>query len=75
MNSNKDLTELRRIRKLLDLTLDKVSAMTGVSIGYLNRIERGYITDIKNHKKEQAVLEFICRNLKKSNREAQNLVK
>ena len=59
MNNNNGYAELRRVRRGLDLTLDRVASMTGVSVGYLNRIERGYISRIRNPQKEKAIMDFI----------------
>ena len=47
------LTRLRRLRKLCDVTLDDIALETGLSVGFLNRIERGFITDIKNPAKKK----------------------
>ena len=44
--------KLRQLRKVNEITLAEVSTDTGLSIGYLNRIERGYIPDIKNLRKK-----------------------
>jgi transcriptional regulator with XRE-family HTH domain len=55
------LTKLRQLRKLNDITLDQVAMDTGLSVGYLNRIERGYITDIKNNLKRKKLENYIKR--------------
>lgn len=55
------LTRLRQLRKLNDITLDQVAMDTGLSVGYLNRIERGYITDIKNNFKRKKLENYIKR--------------
>ncbi len=55
------LTRLRQLRKLNDITLDQVAMDTGLSVGYLNRIERGYITDIKNNSKRKKLENYIKR--------------
>ncbi len=54
-----DLTRLRRLRKLNEVTLDEVAQITGLSIGYINRIERGYITEIKNKQKRDRLESYI----------------
>jgi len=53
------LTKLRMLRKLNDITLDEVALDTGLSIGYINRIERGYIKDIKNDVKRIKLENYI----------------
>ena len=53
------LKELRRLRIINDITLDEVSVETGVTIGYLNLIERGIILDIKNNKKRESLKNYI----------------
>lgn len=55
------LTKLRQLRKLNDITLDQVAIDTGLSVGYLNRIERGYINDIKNANKRRKLENYIRR--------------
>lgn len=52
-------TKLRQLRKINEITLSEVSAETGLSIGYLNRIERGYISDIKNLRKKERLIQYI----------------
>lgn len=53
------LTRLRQLRKINDITLDQVAMDTGLSVGYLNRIERGYITEIKNNIKRKRLESYI----------------
>ena len=53
------LTELRRFRKELGITLDGVAGEIGISVGYLNRIERGLIKDVKNTRKKQRLVNYI----------------
>ncbi len=53
------LTRLRKLRKYNEITLDEVAIETGLSIGYINRIERGYITDVKNPEKRKNLLNYI----------------
>jgi transcriptional regulator with XRE-family HTH domain len=50
-----DWTKFRiyRTKGLKKIPLDDVARLTGLSIGYLNRIERGYIGDIKDKTKKQ----------------------
>ncbi len=54
-----DLTKLRRLRRLNEITLDETAQITGLSIGYINRIERGYITEIKNKQKRERLESYI----------------
>ena len=53
------LTRLRQLRKINDITLDQVALDTGLSVGYLNRIERGFITEIKNNTKRKRLESYI----------------
>ena len=53
------LTKLRQLRKLNDITLDEVGMDTGLSVGYLNRIERGFISEIKNNVKRKKLENYI----------------
>ena len=53
------LTKLRQLRKLNDITLDEVGMDTGLSVGYLNRIERGFISEIKNNVKREKLENYI----------------
>ena len=53
------LSVLRRLRMINDITLDEVAKTTGMSVGYLNRIERGFISDIKNDVKRKKVENYI----------------
>ena len=55
------LTRLRQLRKVNDITLDQVAVDTGLSVGYLNRIERGFITEIKNNVKRRKLENYIRR--------------
>ncbi len=63
------LTNLRKLRKENDITLDDVALETGLSIGYINRIERGYITGIKNEDKRKSLETYIKNLERKSSRE------
>ena len=58
--------KLRLFRKINDITLDEVAKATGLSVGYLNRIERGYITEIKNVEKRKKLENYIKKLQKKS---------
>lgn len=58
--------KLRLYRKINDITLDEVAKATGLSVGYLNRIERGYITEIKNSDKKKKLENYIKKLKKKS---------
>ena len=62
------LTKLRKLRKMNEITLDEVALDTGLSIGYINRIERGYITDIKNEVKRARLEKYIKELEKKTNK-------
>lgn len=66
--------KLRQLRKVNEITLAEVSADTGLSIGYLNRIERGYIPDIKNLRKKERLLQYI-EHLKQATRQNHTLDK
>jgi len=63
------LTRLRQLRKVNDITLDQVAMDTGLSVGYLNRIERGYITDIKNNIKRKRLESYIRKLENKTKKE------
>lgn len=58
------LTELRRLRRIHDITLEEVEKETGVSLGYLNLIERGIKKDVKSEEKRK-VLENYIRKLRR----------
>ncbi|MBI4149255.1 helix-turn-helix domain-containing protein [Candidatus Woesearchaeota archaeon] len=53
------LTRLRWLRKQLDIILDEVAKKTGISIGWLNQIERGIVADVKNPQKKKRLEEYI----------------
>ncbi len=63
------LTRLRQLRKLNEITLDQVAMDTGLSVGYLNRIERGYITEIKNNIKRKKLESYIKKLESKTKKE------
>lgn len=73
MDENIDLTKLRQLRKVNDITLDQVRLKTKLSIGYLNRIERGYITNIKNDEKRKSLENYIIKLEKKTRKENPSL--
>jgi len=54
-----NLTELRRLRMINNITLEQVEREIGVSFGYLSRIERGIILDIENDKKRESLKNYI----------------
>lgn len=58
------LTTLRPLRKVNDITLKEVASDTGLSSSYINRIERGFITEIKDDEKRKKLEEYI-KELKK----------
>ena len=62
-------TKLRRLRKINEITLDEVAMDTGLSVGYLNRIERGFILDIKNTTKKKRLESYIRKLENKTKRE------
>jgi len=63
------LTKLRQLRKLNEITLDQVSMDTGLSVGYLNRIERGFILEIKNVEKRKRLESYIRKLENKTKKE------
>jgi len=63
------LTRLRQLRKINDITLDQVAMDTGLSVGYLNRIERGFITEIKNNLKRKRLENYIRKLENKTKKE------
>lgn len=63
------LTKLRKLRKINEITLDEVALDTGLSIGYINRIERGYITEIKNEVKRKRLENYIKELEKRTRKE------
>lgn len=65
------LTRLRQLRKLNDITLDQVAIDTGLSVGYLNRIERGFISDVKNSIKRKKLESYIKRLESKTKKDLQ----
>ena len=67
------LTKLRKLRKMNEITLDEVALNTGLSIGYINRIERGYITEIKNEVKRKR-LESYIKDLERKTRKEMALI-
>jgi transcriptional regulator with XRE-family HTH domain len=62
-------TILKKLRKEHDITLDEVAVATKLSIGYINRIERGYITEIKNEDKRKRLETYIKNIERKTKRE------
>ena len=54
-----NLIELRRLRRINDITLEEVRVETGISVGYLSLIERGIRLDIDNDKKRKKLESFI----------------
>ena len=55
------LTRLRELRKYFKFRLNLVAMKTGLSIGYLNRIERGYVSNVKNEIKRGNLEEYIMK--------------
>lgn len=56
-----NLKELRKLRNSFDITLEEVEVETGISLGYLSRIERGIVTDIENDAKRKRVENYILK--------------
>lgn len=71
MNFSSMNEKLRILRKLLGISLDVVADEVGISIGFLNRYERGFIKDVKNIEKK-ARLEFYIQRLEEK---AEKLIK
>ena len=63
------LTKLRKRRKMNEITLDEVALDTGLSIRCINRIERGYIKEIKNEVKRKRLENYIKELEKKTKKE------
>lgn len=53
------ISKLRILRKMAEDTLDDVARETGLSVGYLNRIERGFVTEIKNVTKLASLQKYL----------------
>ena len=66
-------TKLRRLRKINEITLDEVAMDTGLSVGYLNRLERGFIQDIKNAAKKKRLENYI-KNLESKTKKESNVL-
>ena len=58
---NFDYTRLRRLLRLNRLIYDVVAWETGISVGYLNRIARGNILEVKNSKKRNCLRDYITK--------------
>jgi transcriptional regulator with XRE-family HTH domain len=56
MKSELNFSKLRDLRKACGWTTEQVVKKTGVSLGYINRIERGFVTEIHNQQKREAIL-------------------
>ena len=56
-----NLTELRRLRMINDITLEEVGVETGMSVGFLNLIERGIKRDIKSDEKREILEKYILK--------------
>ena len=54
-----DFTILRRIRENNNIPLAEVSQKTRLSYGFLSNLERGFILDIKNQTKRNALIKYI----------------
>ena len=52
-------TRLRRARRLNEEILDEVALNTGISIGYLSKLEMGYVTSIKKETKRKRLEKYI----------------
>ena len=53
-----DFTRLRKPRTFLGINLETVVQASGISLGYLNRLERGFVTP-KNQKKFRKLKSYI----------------
>ncbi|MFC1513836.1 hypothetical protein ACFL5P_02390 [candidate division KSB1 bacterium] len=49
-----------------EITLDEIALETGLSIGFINRIERGYVAEIKNPSKRKRLENYIQQLEKKT---------
>jgi transcriptional regulator with XRE-family HTH domain len=54
-----EYSDLRQIRKAAGDSLDDIARRTGISIGYLHRIERGFVTEIKDKEKRKSLSIYI----------------
>jgi len=69
MNNEKlDIKDLRKCRRALDITSDDAARECHLSVGFYNRIEKGYITWIRNETKRKKLLKFYKRILNKAKR-------
>ncbi|MFC1554529.1 helix-turn-helix domain-containing protein [candidate division KSB1 bacterium] len=59
-------TKLRKLRLMNEITLDEIALETGLSIGFINRIERGYVAEIKNPSKRKRLENYIQQLEKKT---------
>lgn len=66
--------KLRKLRKILEIPLDIVASETGISAGFINRFERGYIKEIKNEKKKIR-LEYYIKRLEERARDLETYQK
>ncbi len=58
-DDNFNYKRLKPARRRLELTLDNVAMETGLSIGYLNRLEKGFVPRIKNTTKSKTLKAYI----------------
>ena len=59
MSKKIDFKRLKRLRMLKDITLDDVALNTGLSVGFLNQLERGVYLNIKSDKKRHVLENYI----------------
>lgn len=59
MKKEVKLTKLRELRKSCGWTIQDVVEKTGISLGYINRIERGFVEEIHNQQKRESVFKII----------------
>ncbi|MFC1553377.1 hypothetical protein ACFL7D_01975 [candidate division KSB1 bacterium] len=62
-------TKLRKLRLMNDITLDEIAMETELSIGLISRLERGYVTEIKNPAKRKRMENYIKHLEKKTKNE------
>ena len=67
--ANARYASLRRLREKADASLDQIAFETGLSIGYLSRIERGFIPEIGNSEKRRMFESCLSRLEREANKE------
>ena len=59
MEQELKLSNLRELRRACGWTTEQVVKKTGVSLGYINRIERGFVDEIHNLQKREAIFNIM----------------